>query len=110
MKKTKSFTIKFKDLSGNEITSEFVMRRPTIRDRLAINSLKKLYNNNTEDIDADNLAVILSTVETICEKKPGWYNIDELDETFISILTSLYLEFIKWRDSETYTIINDGKV
>ena len=107
MIKTKTFPIKFKDPSGNEVSTEFTLRRPTIGDRVKINAVKRTYSSFPEDIDAENTAIVLATIDVLSERKPDWFKINEIDETFLLILTKIYLDFIKWRDSESYSIIKE---
>ena len=110
MKKTKSFTVNFIDPQGNTVTSEFVLRKPTIQDRIRINQLKKTFNQDYNDIEAENIALILATISVLGEKIPSWYSIQDLDETFLKVLTDLYYRFIAWRDEESYRIIPETEI
>lgn len=94
------------DLDYSHIKPEFVgkvvVHHPSQMERLQQGILQSHLLGGADPQSLDtltyNLAMIISTLEIVIDKKPDWFDVydDELD---YSIIEETYLEYVKWINS-----------
>ncbi|AYP68588.1 hypothetical protein EalM132_00076 [Exiguobacterium phage vB_EalM-132] len=94
--RTHEFTVDFTEVDEN-FKGTFVVHQPSQMELLEIGVLKsKLLSGAVNpDVKVENLAIIMSTLEHVCDTVPSWFNIGDPDISY-EILETVYMEYLNW--------------
>ncbi len=94
--RTHGFNVDFKEFNENFV-GRFVVRHPSQMDRLQIGVLKSQLLGGVVPLDnmTDNIAHIISTLDTVIVEKPEWFSPFDPDVDY-EILEAVYTEYLTW--------------
>ncbi|MDP4224904.1 MAG: hypothetical protein Q8910_00845 [Bacteroidota bacterium] len=98
-KRTHSFKVDFSDIN-EEFTGRFTFHYPSQMEVMQAGVVKSalLGGNLSVDMTTDNIATIVSTLDTVLDEFPEWFNVFDPDIEY-EISESIFLEYVNWRDS-----------
>lgn len=98
-RRTHRIDVDFSDM-GSNFVGTVIVHHPSQMDRLQQGVLKSNLLGGATNVDqmTDNIATIISTLETVIDQKPDWFDVYD-DEIDYDIIEGVYLEYIKWINS-----------
>lgn len=97
-KRVHSFRADFSDVNP-KFTGLFTVHYPTQMERLRIGVLKAtLLGNQIVDVGTENLAIVMSTLDTVIDEKPEWFDMDNIELEY-EMIETVYLEYLDWVNS-----------
>lgn len=95
-KRTHEFDVDFSDVDSTFVGT-FKIHQPSQVELLDIGVLKsKLLNGAINpDVKVENLAIIMATLEHVCDEVPEWFNVTDPDISY-EILEAIFLKYNDW--------------
>jgi len=87
-------------IEKNEYAGEFTVKYPSLLDRMKIGALRAKYLGDAAgnvDIVTDNIVYMFATLETVAVKKPGWFDLDSMDD--YSVLEAVFDQYTNWANT-----------
>lgn len=93
-----SFDTDYTDINP-AFKGRFTVHHPTQMERLRMGVLKaSLLGNQMVDVQTENLAIVISTLDTVLDEKPDWFDMDTEDLSY-DIMEAVYMEYLDWVNS-----------
>lgn len=95
-KQTHSFRVDYSEIN-EDFVGIFEVHRPSIMEQMQMGVVKTQLLGGVTDVDVftDNIAIMISTLDTILDKSPSWFNPWD-DQLSYEILESVYTEYQEW--------------
>lgn len=99
-KRTHTFNVDFSEKFGEKFKGKFTVHYPSQMEVMRIGILQSQLLGGVAPMDArtDNLVFIISTLDTILDTAPDWFNIMDPDLEY-EMLEGVYREYANWKDS-----------
>jgi hypothetical protein len=99
-KRTHSFYADFTEVNPKFIRSKFTVHYPSQLEKLQIGVTKSslLGGNLNVDTMTDNIAHIISTLDTVVDVKPDWFDVGDPDLDY-DIMEAVFYEYMEWVNS-----------
>lgn len=99
----RELTIDLRDLcvSGTfeeDMDTVFKLRHPSLMDRanIGLKYRKSLAGVNEIDMVTGDILWMFATLDTVCSKRPAWFNIELMSDAAFPIVSLLYRRFDDW--------------
>lgn len=99
-RRTHTFDVDFTEEFGEKYKGRFTVHHPSQMERMRIGILQSQLTGGVPPMDdrTDNLILMISTLDTVLDAKPDWFDVTNDDVEYEMIL-EVFLTYRNWMDS-----------